>query len=61
MTDQPIQDVDELIEAAKEAARAQGCACDVEVTITVEAPGVYGAHVAHDEWCPLVRARGDQN
>jgi hypothetical protein len=43
-------------EALRAAARAQGCTCDVRITL---APNGH-AHAAHDDWCALLR-REDTN
>jgi hypothetical protein len=48
----------ELVAAATTSARLQGCACNLTVTITEVADGIYSASIGHDDWCPLLAARG---
>jgi len=38
------------------AARAQGCACQPEITMHKLEPGIWRPTVAHDDWCPLLRS-----
>ena len=43
------------LRAAKRAARAQGCTCDVDAT--VRAGTIARVDLQHDAWCALLRSR----
>ena len=43
------------IRTAKRAARAQGCTCQLEVTVRPRT--LAHVDVAHDAWCALLRSR----
>ncbi len=51
----------EASEAALRAAKAQGCVCQPDLRLAEFKPGLYSVTLAHDEWCPLLRARKDRN
>lgn len=42
---------------AKDAARAQGCCCNVEFYVSWPYPNLPIVDLAHDDWCPLLRVR----
>lgn len=52
---------EKMLDAALVAARAQGCVCRPELKLVEIASGVYRVAIAHDAWCPLLRAREDRN
>jgi hypothetical protein len=52
---------EKVMGAALAAARAQGCVCRPELKLVEIEPGFYTARLAHDDWCPLLRAREDRN
>lgn len=47
---------EQITESATFAARVEGCRCDVEITVSKIAPGAWHVQVAHDDWCPRLRA-----
>ena len=44
-------------DAALVLARAQGCNCEPEITITTVGRGIPFAHIRHDSWCRLLANR----
>lgn len=38
------------------ACHVQGCTCDPQVTIREDDGVIVDVQVAHDDWCPLLRA-----
>lgn len=55
----PRSMLDDPVRTAIAMARALGCTCDPEVTFYADAapPFTQEANVAHDSWCPLLRAK----
>ncbi len=47
---------DQVTAASTLAAKAEGCTCDVDVTVTSIAPSAWHVQIAHDDWCPRLRA-----
>lgn len=50
---------DRLVRAAVAASRVQGCTCDVEVIVERTEADWWDARACHDDWCPLLVARGN--
>lgn len=47
---------DTVMRGARLVAQVEGCTCDVEVTADEVAPGAWHVSIAHDDWCPRLRA-----
>lgn len=41
---------------ARSTVAAQGCRCEVEITVTHRGDNRYHVRAEHDDWCPLLLA-----
>lgn len=47
---------DDVEAGARDRIAAEGCTCDVEITVTEMRTGDWHVQAAHDDWCPRLRA-----
>lgn len=53
----PHHDPEVLLGAVLDASRRAGCDCSPDVELTEEFPGMFHAHVGHDDGCALLARR----
>lgn len=52
-----MPDDDDVVRAALDVARHQGCDCQPDISLVELVPGVGVASVRHDDWCRFLRMR----